>query len=211
MMQSLIANCFLLTENTQAYTHLNYDFDDKLNYRIRAVGDDIVLKMKFDYVGMARTSRYYTNTITFEARLVRNKETHFWPSPLLQHIKIRGNDSLLIKKIPLDADTPETRTYKPSTYSFAQTEKWEFRELGCSAELGELWWMHNQDYANLQLSVKNTGFLTSPNNSFVYNVTSSGKVNLMVPKNYKTKINFSFKKIGSFTKITGGLGHDKLN
>lgn len=212
-----IRGVYIPIENALAYTPLNYDFDDKLNYRIKAVGDDIVLKMKFDYIGMARTSRYYTNTITFEARLARNKETHFWPSPLLRRIKIRGAGSLLIKKIPLNAGPPETRTYKPSTYDFAQAEnvsaikQMEYRELGCSTELGDLWWMRNQDHTNLAITIKNSGFLTSPNSSFVYANSSSGKVYLRVPKSYKNKINFSFKKIGSFTKITGGLGHDRLN
>jgi len=197
-------------EDAGAYVPLNYKFDDKFNYLIKATDSHINFTIKFAYTGMSRTHKNYTNSLTYEALLPHNTETYFWPSPVLQTLKVKGTGFLIIKKIPPGADIPQARIYKPSTYRIKQEDSWEYRDMGYSIKVGDLFWIRNQESKQFTIGWAHdggsAGFAVWAHASGVYGKTqfggAGGKMRLLIPKNYKSKIKVSLKKVGSFKNIS---------
>jgi len=194
-------------EDAEAYVPLNYKFDDKFNYRIKAVGSHINFNMKFAFIGIPRTYWDYTTALTYEGLLANNMETHFWPSPLLQRIKVKGLGFLMIKKVPLNADTPETRTYKPNKNPYEKEDRWESRDMAYSAEPGDLFWIRNREHTRFTIvfdrAKGGSAYTIWPRFSGVFrSPTATRKVSLLIPMNFKSNIDVSLKNIGSFKNIS---------
>jgi len=194
-------------KDARAYTPLNYNFDEKLNYRIKAVGGNVHFKVVF-----ARALAYRTADWSSELILMNNTETHFWPWRL-KSIKVMGPGSLLV--VPLggqDKEIPEARVYKATNYtkkipSWSERQHLTSRSMRFSTQLGDLWMVRNRENIDLTFLWQERCLNNLPARRAILEVIflCPGNVDIMVPKRWGNRpVDVTARFIGNFVLVANG-------
>lgn len=202
-----IGGVLIPIQNSKQYLPLNYIFDDKSDYWLKATAGEIFFKMSFT----SKIQRGERRTSFLETVLTREMETYFWPSPLLENILVKGTATLIVKKLPPDIKREETQTYKPLLtpdlfiINSQITHEKEARFTQFTVQPGDIWWRHNEENTTFQIiDGRWVGLVYSHSSIVALNYDGPHRAFLVVPKGFKEKINFKAKKIGNFILFAVG-------